>query len=436
MRLLRANLQKRNLKSLVRSPSELLDEIALLKAKLVERDAMIKRLQMELSNAKRVRARVTSSSSAVSSSVSSSAPSSSSSSSVAAAASLSSASKLSSLSSERKTYRIGSDTTKSAAPQPTASSTKGTSATLPKTQTTDGARRSLSSYSTTKTSSTTSSSTPISSNGDSIHRPTTTATSLSSAIGKNVKRTAPTTPSTATTASTTATPNAPSSPPKKKLLMTAFMTPEEKEAALEKQCQAAPPERGHKQVVPDDMPVASARSATPHASSVSSAPSLEEFSRLRVSNRLISSSTFRSYIDGGSTKRQFVPLAKIRRFVAQAHGTQVTGTKRDPIVRTTDWVTVAVVASKSTKKGQYGSQYFHFRLNNLDGCELPFWGHGDVYKTHWRIVPGTVIALLNPEIIPAHEADKVCLPLFACLLACFLFLASHTLVLCVLRNPL
>ena len=45
-------------------------------------------------------------------------------------------------------------------------------------------------------------------------------------------------------------------------------------------------------------------------------------------------------------------------------------------------------------------------LSDLDGTELGLFLFGDAYSSHWKEMPGSIVAVLNATLLPATEKNK------------------------------
>ncbi len=74
-----------------------------------------------------------------------------------------------------------------------------------------------------------------------------------------------------------------------------------------------------------------------------------------------------------------------------------------------DWVTIGVVTNSTLSKSATGSPFVAWTLSDLDNAMVTLFLYNDAYSSHWREMEGSVVAVLNPSILPAHEAGKFAL---------------------------
>ncbi|RKO91162.1 hypothetical protein BDK51DRAFT_46010 [Blyttiomyces helicus] len=114
---------------------------------------------------------------------------------------------------------------------------------------------------------------------------------------------------------------------------------------------------------------------------------VEEFSGLRLKSRLVSIPEMRSRM----ARRRFVSL---RHIIENMHGDDIPG----------DWVTIGVLATKSSPKtSRSGSKYCVFQLNDLRGGAINVFAFAETFETVWKELVGSVVAMLNPRIVPSTE---------------------------------
>ena len=71
-----------------------------------------------------------------------------------------------------------------------------------------------------------------------------------------------------------------------------------------------------------------------------------------------------------------------------------------------DWVTVGVVVDKlPPKESVKGNKYAVWKLSDLSSqsAVVTLFLFGKAYQEHWKMVQGSVVALLNPTIMPNRE---------------------------------
>lgn len=74
-----------------------------------------------------------------------------------------------------------------------------------------------------------------------------------------------------------------------------------------------------------------------------------------------------------------------------------------------DWVTVGIIADKlPIRKTKTGADYSIWKLNDLQNLDksVILMLFGDAHETQWRLVKGSVIALLNCKILPNKDAKS------------------------------
>ncbi|KAH9503642.1 minichromosome maintenance- protein [Bulinus truncatus] len=133
-----------------------------------------------------------------------------------------------------------------------------------------------------------------------------------------------------------------------------------------------------------------AKSATPAAEDEKIY--VEEFSKIRIVNPLISSSLMRMRMEG----RKLISSSRIHLKL------------KTPDLQG-DWVTIAVVVGKTdSKASSTGKPYCIWKLNDLedlDNC-VSFFLFGEVHKHLWKTEVGTVIGVLNPSIMESMEKNN------------------------------
>lgn len=112
---------------------------------------------------------------------------------------------------------------------------------------------------------------------------------------------------------------------------------------------------------------------------------------IRIVNPLISSTMLKERMAG----RKAVSMTKVKKFVE--------GEKAK-----TDWVIAGVVVSKYVKMSQKGSPFCIWTLSDLHN-DLKTVGillFGSAYKDFWKTIIGTVVGILNPDILDKKAGSK------------------------------
>ncbi|CAI5747297.1 unnamed protein product [Peronospora destructor] len=119
---------------------------------------------------------------------------------------------------------------------------------------------------------------------------------------------------------------------------------------------------------------------------------VEEFSKVRITDRTISMEALRQEMKG----RKFIKLQ------------QMDHVPKDTFINEEiDWVTIGVLTRKTlSKPAANGSTFMVWGLSDLDGTELGLFLFGDAYLNHWKEVPGSIVAVLNATLLPATETNK------------------------------
>ncbi|XP_014777500.1 protein MCM10 homolog [Octopus bimaculoides] len=118
----------------------------------------------------------------------------------------------------------------------------------------------------------------------------------------------------------------------------------------------------------------------------------DPFSGIRIVNPKVSSSTMKIRMQD----RRMIKLSHIHN-------------KNPKELSECDWVTIAVVVQKGEpRKSSKGNTYSIWKLNDLQNCEesVSFFLFSEVYKTHWKLVVGSVIGLLNPNMMDKSERKQ------------------------------
>ncbi|KAJ8963634.1 hypothetical protein NQ314_005481 [Rhamnusium bicolor] len=116
---------------------------------------------------------------------------------------------------------------------------------------------------------------------------------------------------------------------------------------------------------------------------------------MRIINPLISSTVLKERMVG----REAVPFARVNRHL------QIYGKEKD-------WVIAGVVANKSVKTSQKGSQFCIWTLTDLkdDIKTVSLFLFSSAHKQLWKTVVGTVVGILNPNVLDKRDGskDEVC----------------------------
>ncbi|XP_050412773.1 protein MCM10 homolog [Patella vulgata] len=154
------------------------------------------------------------------------------------------------------------------------------------------------------------------------------------------------------------------------------------------QTMKSPPSQ--KPTVPSNNRISTTKSTTPVNPKDDGKFIMEKNSGIRIINPLTSSTVLEMKMEG----RKFIKISKIHQKVK-------TGELQG------DWVTFGVVVHKTDPKtASSGKTFCIWKLNDLDDCDrtVSFFLFGQVYKDHWKNSVGSVIGLLNPNMMDA--ADK------------------------------
>uniref|UniRef100_A0A2C9JXH3 Protein MCM10 homolog n=1 Tax=Biomphalaria glabrata TaxID=6526 RepID=A0A2C9JXH3_BIOGL len=119
---------------------------------------------------------------------------------------------------------------------------------------------------------------------------------------------------------------------------------------------------------------------------------VDEFSKIRIVNPLISSSLMKMRMEG----RKLVGVSKIHLKL------------KTPDLQG-DWVTIAVIVGKTdAKSSSSGKPYCIWKLNDLEDHEnsVSFFLFGEVHKHLWKTDLGTVVGVLNPSIMESMEKNN------------------------------
>ena len=124
---------------------------------------------------------------------------------------------------------------------------------------------------------------------------------------------------------------------------------------------------------------------------------VEQFSKLNIKDRAFSPRDMRDHMDG----RKLVLLSQIEHSQKQLE-------RQDE-----DSVVIGVVASKSAPRTtSKGSSYCIWTISDLDGNAISLFLFSEAYENHWKEVEGTIVAIINPGVVPANEKGKFSLKAF------------------------
>ncbi|OQR91621.1 hypothetical protein THRCLA_08931 [Thraustotheca clavata] len=119
--------------------------------------------------------------------------------------------------------------------------------------------------------------------------------------------------------------------------------------------------------------------------------SAEEFSSLRVKDRLISSEEMREHMQGRTNVR-----------LADLESKHVHRLEKEQV----DWVTIGVVTKASVVQIPTGGQYLVWTLSDLDNCMISLFLYNQAYEAYRKEREGQLIAVINPTILPAREQGQ------------------------------
>ncbi|KAJ1553862.1 minichromosome maintenance- protein [Nowakowskiella sp. JEL0078] len=69
-----------------------------------------------------------------------------------------------------------------------------------------------------------------------------------------------------------------------------------------------------------------------------------------------------------------------------------------------DWITIGIISEKSNPKtGRGNCSYIVLHLSDLKGFDLRLILLGDCYEKHWKELVGSIVAILNPKILPKRN---------------------------------
>lgn len=136
---------------------------------------------------------------------------------------------------------------------------------------------------------------------------------------------------------------------------------------------------------------------------------LEPYSGLHLSKRLIDHNTLTRTFHG----KELYSLPRLLKEVVSPH--------YDPPECETDYIVLGIIAFKSTPRDQKVSnksistsgeaedkacpKYMHLRLTDLK-WEIDLFLFDSGFEKLWKLIPGTLIAILNPGIMPPRNKDK------------------------------
>ncbi|XP_015207954.1 protein MCM10 homolog [Lepisosteus oculatus] len=124
---------------------------------------------------------------------------------------------------------------------------------------------------------------------------------------------------------------------------------------------------------------------------------VEKFSGLRLRKPRVSSTEMECKM----AERRLIRLSQLPERVAREN------------LEDSDWVTFGVIISKVTPQSSNSGKTFSiWRLNDLRNLDIfvSLFLFGEVHKQHWKTDPGTVIGILNPNLMkPKEGSDGVCL---------------------------
>ncbi|XP_070557495.1 protein MCM10 homolog isoform X2 [Ptychodera flava] len=119
----------------------------------------------------------------------------------------------------------------------------------------------------------------------------------------------------------------------------------------------------------------------------------EVYSQIRTTNPLISSAMMKKRMEG----RKMVRMSVLQRHINTNQS--LNG----------DWVTIGVIVNKiPPKTSANGKQYSIWKLNDLHNVNIviALFLFGDVHKEHWKASVGTVVGLLNAEVMSKKDGTE------------------------------
>ncbi|EQC31837.1 hypothetical protein SDRG_10625 [Saprolegnia diclina VS20] len=122
--------------------------------------------------------------------------------------------------------------------------------------------------------------------------------------------------------------------------------------------------------------------------------SAEEFSQLRVRDRVISADDMRANMEGRTNVR-----------LAELESKHLSRLENEDI----DWVTIGVVTNANHLTLPDGKKYVVWTISDLDNCIVSLFLYNDAYEAHWKGSTGRLVAVINPVVLPARETGKFAL---------------------------
>ncbi|RHY34784.1 hypothetical protein DYB32_000666 [Aphanomyces invadans] len=96
--------------------------------------------------------------------------------------------------------------------------------------------------------------------------------------------------------------------------------------------------------------------------------------------------------------RQMIQLAKLE-----------TSRRQDLENTQVDWVTIGVMTRANLSKAASGAPFVVWTLSDLETSMASLFLYDDAYNNHWREAEGSIVAVINPAVLPANEAGKFAL---------------------------
>ena len=96
-------------------------------------------------------------------------------------------------------------------------------------------------------------------------------------------------------------------------------------------------------------------------------------------------------------------MVKIPNISSRVRGSDIEG----------DWVTMGVVVDKlPPRESVKGNKYTVWKLSDLSSqsAVVSLFLFGKAFQEHWKMVQGSVVALLNPTIMPDKEVVTISTP--------------------------
>ncbi|XP_042229789.1 protein MCM10 homolog isoform X2 [Homarus americanus] len=141
-----------------------------------------------------------------------------------------------------------------------------------------------------------------------------------------------------------------------------------------------------------DGSLVSLKEAGTSSSEVDKNVTVDQYSGIRIINPVVSGDSMRERMEG----RKMVRMSTIN---LHLRGGDIEG----------DWVTIGVLVSKSDPKtSQKGSQYSIWKLSDLTDCTktVAVFLFSGAHKGLWKSSVGTVVGLLNPQIMKDRQGEK------------------------------